>query len=428
MKRRKNSKIILGLLIAVIALGIGYAAITGVNLLVNGSTSLKANGDFKVRFVKPLASETAIENPVANAIKISGHNADDSVMNVSEMNASVEDDTHATFGAGELDEVGEYVEFTYTVINESDGIDAILSFDINDVNDTEDYFEVTKSVSKEQIANNETATVTIKVKLVNTPKVEDVEGTFTVTLTATPVEASESESGNGEEIQYDNNPAGPYAVAPTAEETHKGIVYLDPTDLSKTCDEVSSVSLTGTKSGCMKWYVIDDSGENFTVLLDHNITAKVAYDTSWKYNEFENATIKQQFDADTEGWENGLNPRLITANEIARITGNDSWDSATATDYFYFGSNDDTSYKWQSDEQKAKQRSFSWLFDYTNDCESAGCEHNDPNVLGYWTSTLKAETDDYVWHVFRYGNMLAIGVNMANDGIRPVITVPKNIF
>jgi len=30
-------------------------------------------------------------------------------MNVSEMSATVEDDTHASFNAGSLDEVGEYV-------------------------------------------------------------------------------------------------------------------------------------------------------------------------------------------------------------------------------------------------------------------------------------------------------------------------------
>ena len=35
MRRRNNSKIMLGLLVTVIGLGIGYAAISGVNLLIN---------------------------------------------------------------------------------------------------------------------------------------------------------------------------------------------------------------------------------------------------------------------------------------------------------------------------------------------------------------------------------------------------------
>ena len=189
MKRRKNSKIMLGLLLAVIGLGIGYAAIAGVNLLVNGTATLKSSdGNFVVRFVRPIQSETAIDNPVENAIVISGHNADEILMDVSGMSASVEDDTHATFAAGELDKVGEYVEFTYTVVNESDRMDAALSFDVESENDAEDYFEITKTVSKEQIAKQETATVTVKVKLIGQPKVNDVEGTFTVTLAAEPEE------------------------------------------------------------------------------------------------------------------------------------------------------------------------------------------------------------------------------------------------
>ena len=199
MRRKKKSKILLGLLIAVITLGIGYAAIAGVNLLVNGTAAIKSSdGNFFVRFVKPIASETAIENPVESAITISGHNADDSLMDVSGMSASVEDDTHATFNAGSLDEVGEYVEFTYTVVNESNGIDTMLSFDIADENDGEDYFEITKSVTKSVISNGETANVTVKVKLINRPVVDDFNATFTITLTANPVEKEDlSESTVG---------------------------------------------------------------------------------------------------------------------------------------------------------------------------------------------------------------------------------------
>jgi len=166
MNKKKKSKLLLGLLIAVVALGVGYAAITGVNLLINGTSSVKSgDGDFVVRFVKNIASETAIDNPVENAIKISGKNADDSAMDVSGMSATVVDDTHATFSAGELDEVGEYVEFTYTVVNESDDIDAMLSFDVADENDAEQYFEITKVADKSVIGENETTNVKVKVKL-----------------------------------------------------------------------------------------------------------------------------------------------------------------------------------------------------------------------------------------------------------------------
>ena len=198
MRRRKNSKMMLGLLIAIIGLGIGYAAITGVNLLVNGSASLKANGDFKVRFVRPDSNETAIADAQENAITISGHNADGTSMDVTNMEASIVDDTHATFAAGALDEVGEYVEFTYTVVNESEGIDAMLSFDVADTNGGEKYFEVTKTANKSVISEDETAKVTVKVKLINRPVVDDVDAQFELTLSANPYEQEDlSESTVG---------------------------------------------------------------------------------------------------------------------------------------------------------------------------------------------------------------------------------------
>ena len=48
MNRRKNGKLIILVLGAIVTLGIGYAAITGINLLVNGSASVKPNGDLKL--------------------------------------------------------------------------------------------------------------------------------------------------------------------------------------------------------------------------------------------------------------------------------------------------------------------------------------------------------------------------------------------
>ena len=47
--------------------------------------------------------------------------------------------------------------------------------------------------------------------------------------------------------------SGPVKRNPvTGGETYKGIVYLDPTNLEKTCNESNSVSTTETKTGCMK--------------------------------------------------------------------------------------------------------------------------------------------------------------------------------
>jgi len=419
MKRRNNSKIILGLLLAVIGLGIGYAAISGINLLVNGTATLKSSdGNFLVRFVKPIQSETAIESPVTNAITIIGHNADESVMDVSGMSASVEDDTHATFSAGSLDEVGEYVEFTYTVVNESDRLDAALSFDVEGENDAEDYFEITKTVSKEQIAKGETATVTVKVKLIDTPKVEDYEGTFTVTLTTTSEEPSEQGSSS-------SSVGGPKLVKAELGDTHKGIVYLDPTDLTADCDEESSVSLTGTKTGCMKWYIYGDSGDDYTMILDHNTTARISWYDSNINVPYESSNLKLAIDdlVTVSGWE--VTPRLIAAPEIMSITENPTF-NLLINDWYCLGSNTKDS----ESEPKCNastNSNYAWLFDNTNNCTTYGCNSSDSSNNGYWTSTPVGNTY-YVWFVYSNGSLNNYTAKSASAGVRPVITVDKSIF
>ena len=222
---------------------------------------------------------------------------------------------------------------------------------------------------------------------------------------------------------------GPTKVNAVSGETHKGIVYLDPTDLTATCNETNSESTTGKKDGCMKWYIFDDSGDNYTMILDHNTTAKVAYETSGTYKEYAQASIKTQVEADTTGWSGS--PSLITANEIAAITKNTGWDSATATsnEYFYFGSNSTTVYSSQTAEQKTKQQSLHWLFDYTDICTGNGCQTADSSTDGYWTQSPVSNVSVYAWNVDRDGFLNFYSVDGDyNYGVRPVITIQKSIL
>ena len=203
MKRRKNGKLLLGLLIAVAFMGIGYAAITGISMLVNGSASVKSKGEMKVRFVRNDAQETAIQNPEENAIIKTGKHLDGTDIPSNTLEAEVTSDTTASFSANEMTEVGDYAEFTYNVVNESDGVDAMISFEVEDENDLSDYFEVSKTTDKIIISDGEVAQIKVKVKLVKVPKIENVTGNFRVTITANPAEQDESEgtiSGTSQEV------------------------------------------------------------------------------------------------------------------------------------------------------------------------------------------------------------------------------------
>ena len=42
-KNKKEGRLFLGILIAVVTLGVGYAAITGVNLIINGTSNQLVN-------------------------------------------------------------------------------------------------------------------------------------------------------------------------------------------------------------------------------------------------------------------------------------------------------------------------------------------------------------------------------------------------
>ena len=209
-------------------------------------------------------------------------------------------------------------------------------------------------------------------------------------------------------------------------------VYLDPTNLSTTCDASNSVSTTGTKTGCMKWYVIKDNGNSIDVLLDHNTTATVAWVSKADYNDDTNwgsignnnkgpITANKQLTTDTTGWTSGLNPRLITANEIAAITGNTTFDGSSST-WFFLDSNNQTQ---TATTQGAS--SYAWLFDYTKNCTSYGCNTADSSTYGYWTSSPASDFSECAWYVTCYGGLRDNPVDHTPyHGVRPVISVPKS--
>ena len=191
-------------------------------------------------------------------------------------------------------------------------------------------------------------------------------------------------------------------------------VYYNPETGNK-CSKEAAKSTTGTKSGCMKWYVFNDKEGNATVnvILDHNTTARVAWNSTGN-----NSEMKEVADAlkkDTRTWKNTA--RLITANEIAKITEKTGFDASKKNqDWFCLDTNqpDTTSYC-----AKAQGKSkYAWLFDYTYECTNYGCNTSDLSTWGYWTSTS-------FWHVSRFGHLSSTNANYADSGVRPVITISK---
>ena len=198
-------------------------------------------------------------------------------------------------------------------------------------------------------------------------------------------------------------------------------VYYNPVSREKCTGYTEANSTTGKNSGCMKWYVFNDKEGNATVnvILDHNTTANVAYNSTG--NNIEMKEVKKALENDTGTWENTA--RLITANEIAKITGNTGWDASKTgqDDWFYFDSNNQTQKADASNKSK-----YAWLFDYTYNCTSCGCNKADSSTHGYWTSTRKIDVSAAAWRVTSDGDLDSSYVGYAGSGIRPVITISKS--
>ena len=199
-------------------------------------------------------------------------------------------------------------------------------------------------------------------------------------------------------------------------------VYYNPETETK-CKSSEAVSTTGTKRGCMKWYVFNDKEGNATVnvILDHNTTAGVAYNSTGSNSEMKE--VKKALENDTKDWKNTA--RLITANEVAKITKHPTFDASKENqDWFCLDTNKPDTTNWCSKAQGTSK--YAWLFDYTCDCTSYGCNKADSSTYGYWTSTLYKDNSTQAWRVSRDGDLINRSVSHAGDGIRPVITISKS--
>ena len=208
-------------------------------------------------------------------------------------------------------------------------------------------------------------------------------------------------------------------------------IYYNPVT-GTTCDSSEAVSTTVTKTGCMKWYTFNDSSLSSTVnvILDHNTTATLAWNTDGDNGtnvSYEESNIKPEVDklVSESGWVD--TPRLISAEEIAQITGNTSW--TNTGNWFYLDSNSTT--KTATSQGASK---YAWLFDYTNGCTSSGCNTADNKsyssnyINGYWTSTPvgTASSGCKVWDVSGSSRLYGNYAYRTFLGVRPVITIPKS--
>ena len=278
-------------------------------------------------------------------------------------------------------------------------------------------------------------------------------GTFTATKTA----GSDSITvTDGDDVDI---PAGNTVYSDGA------LVYYNPVSGVKcsVSDYAANTgaSTTGTKTGCMKWYAFNDGGvnaDNIDMILDHNTTAVVAWNASGD-NSAGPVEVLTQLQSDTSSWSStlsvdnannitqktnsgstsytlnyaGYKARLITADEVAKITGYTGWsqDNIASTNYFLDSKTSTASPTCTSGNITACN--YDWLYDRTaTDCETYGCLNNaDASMTGngYWTSSANNQNTTFAWRILKNALFNHDSISSATDvGVRPVITVSKSVI
>ena len=184
-KNKKTLQIVLLVAIAVLTLGIGYASITAINLLINGNATASVNQEnFKVYFTQAQS--------ITGSTGVSGTSSIDD-----------NDATIAYFDVSGLTKVGDYGVATYTISNNSNGIGADISLQLTNSNN--EYFKITETVADSQLQAGDTTTATIRVEMIKTPIQADVTTSVTGTLTATPIE-NENATGSSPKSKIAGEP------------------------------------------------------------------------------------------------------------------------------------------------------------------------------------------------------------------------------
>lgn len=182
------------------------------------------------------------------------------------------------------------------------------------------------------------------------------------------------------------------------------LVYFNPTTGS-ICKEEDVLTGVGVMDGCMRWYIFNDEKGNKDVnmILEHNIYKQSGYDIS--IIRLEQLT-----------WVSGLNQRMMSLEELNKITNNDTSPDNLKT----LGADGYSIYH--------------WLYNYTSDsysnpCNQLGCKYYGENSSRYWLST---KTENYEISTRIYAVEAArLVTRVYRDGgvgLRPVISISKTLL
>ena len=185
--KKKRTFIVMIILIAVLVLGVGYAAISNVTLYLNGTANIVADADFTVVYD---TSHSVGLTPSSGTVTLGGSN-------YAPVAGAYTDTTHATMTVY-LDKNNTSVSACYKIDNNSTAIAAAITPSVTQVGSPNaNYFgTITTGLYSDSgcstaLSGNLAAGASAYLKVIvpkgSTEPAQDVTGaTFSVTITATP--------------------------------------------------------------------------------------------------------------------------------------------------------------------------------------------------------------------------------------------------
>ena len=186
--RKRKTFIAMGIFIAILVLGVGYAAVNNINLVLNGTANVLANADFTVEF------DTTHEVAVTPTGNITWPDGDKAIVA-----GEYTDALKATMTVN-LDATHTSATAVYKIVNKSADLKAKLEATITKDFAAADYLTVTYEFYKDEEctqvlgtdpvnANTGEAYLKVIVALDKQPASDITNEEFTITVTASPVDS-----------------------------------------------------------------------------------------------------------------------------------------------------------------------------------------------------------------------------------------------
>jgi len=96
-------------------------------------------------------------------------------------------------------------------------------------------------------------------------------------------------------------------------------VYFNPVQNQLCSDYTEANSVTGVKTGCMKWYIYKEDTSNYGLILDHNTTARTYWYADAMNNSYGPVTLMNQLKADTEDQSWKVSADVIDAEDVFNL-------------------------------------------------------------------------------------------------------------